>query len=126
MFKRELHLRTNDPASPLIAVLVQADVQSAVTLSPGVLRLGQAMVGDVLSRKVVVRGTKPFRVLGVDGLGDGITLAAEPATAAALTQVLTFKCQLSKAGELRKQLQIRTDHQATPLTLTVEATITDN
>ena len=109
--KRELQLPTNDPATPLIAVHIEADVQSALAVTPSVLRLGQIQVGDTLTRKVVVRGQKPFRILGVDGLGDGITLGNEFSTTAALTQVIAFKCQIGKAGELRKQLQIRTDHQ---------------
>jgi hypothetical protein len=124
--KHELNLRTNDPASPLIAILVEADVQSSLTVSPAVLRLGMGQVGDSLMRKVVVRGQKPFRILSVEGQGDGITLASElPATPAA-TQVLTFKCQLAKAGELRKQLLIKTDQTGTPLTVTIEATVGDN
>lgn len=123
--KRELHLRTNDPATPLIAVLVEATVQSALSLSPGVLRLGSVQVGDALTRKVVVRGQKPFKVLGVDGLADGITLAADPSTTPAQTQVVSFKIQPARAGEVRKQLQIRTDHDPTPLTLTIEATVAE-
>jgi hypothetical protein len=125
-FKQELKLRTNDPASPLIGVLVEADVQSALAATPSVVRLGMAQVGDSLVRKVVVRGQKPFRIVAVEGQGDGITLNGElPATPAA-TQVLSFKCQLSKAGELRKQLQIKTDQQSAPLTVTIEATVADN
>ena len=124
--KRELNLRTNDPASPLIAILVEADVQTSLTVSPAVVRLGMGQVGDSLTRKVVVRAQQPFRIVGVEGQGDGITLSSElPATPAA-TQVLTFKCQLGKAGELRKQLLIKTDQSATPLTVTIEATVADN
>jgi hypothetical protein len=126
VLKRELHLRTNDPASPLIAILVEADIQATLTVSPQVLRLGQLQVGDSLSRKVSIRSPKPLKVLGVDGLGDGVSLAAEPSTEAAATQVLTFKCEIKKAGEFRKVLQIRTDQQSTPLTVTVEASVGDN
>jgi hypothetical protein len=126
-FRRELQLRTNDPASPMIAIHVDADVQgTGLTASPSVLRLGQIQVGDSLTRKVVVRGQKPFRILGVDGLGDGITLNGEVSTTAAATQILSFKCQPGKAGEVRKQLQIRTDQQSTPLPVTIEASVGDN
>src|SRR5262249_51042597 len=124
--KRELHLRTNDPLTPLIAVLVEANVQSALRLSPGVLRLGSIQVGDTLVRRVVVSGQKPFKILGVEGLGGGITLSAEPAATPAKTQFLTFKIQPDKAAELRKQLQVKTDHDSKPLPLTIEASVTPN
>ena len=100
--------------------------QASLSLSPPVLRLGSMQVGDSLTRKVVVRGQKPFKVLGVEGLADGITLVAEPSTTPAQTQVISFKIQPSKAGEVRQQLQIKTDHDSTPLTLTIEASVAAN
>ena len=124
--KRELHLRTNDPGSPLIAVLVEADVQTSLSVSPSVLRLGNCTVGDSLVRKVQVRAAKPFKILAVEGQGDGITLSSELAVNPAPLQLLTFKCQLGKAGELRKQLLIKTDQSPTPLTVTIEGTVADN
>jgi Protein of unknown function (DUF1573) len=126
VLKRELQLRTNDPTTPLIGVLVEANVQSALSLSPEVLRLGPIQVGDTLVRKVVVRGQKPFKVLGVEGLGDGITLASEPSTTSAGTQVITFKIQPEKPGEIRKQFSIKTDHEPAPLALTIEASVAAN
>src|SRR5262249_35872992 len=119
-FKRELHLRTNDAVSPLIAVFVEANVQSGLSISPSALRLDRVSVGEEATKRVVVRGQKPFKVLGVDGLGDGVSLVKTPETAA-VTQVLTFKIEFTKPGELFKELKIRTDLQAEPLPLTVEA-----
>lgn len=124
--KREIHLRTNDPASPLIAMLVEANVQSGLSVSPTALRLGQSAVGELLVKKVVVRGQKPFRILGVDGLGGGITLNAEPTATPAATQVLQLKIELLKAGDLFKELKIRTDLQPEPLTVSVEANVAAN
>src|SRR5262249_34183983 len=46
--KREIHLRTNDPASPLIGVLVEANVEAALAVQPSPLPLGPARVGDTL------------------------------------------------------------------------------
>jgi hypothetical protein len=126
VIKRELHLRTNDPVTPLIAVLIEADVQSTLRISPGVLRLGSIQVGDTLVRKVVVSGQKPFKILSVEGLGEGITLSVEPSTTPAKTQFITFRIQPDKAADLRKQLQVKTDHDPKPLPLTIEATVTAN
>lgn len=124
--RREFHIRTSDPATPLIGVHVEADVQASLSLTPSVLRLGMLQSGDSLTRKVVVRAQKPFKILGVDGLGEGISQVGELSTTPAATHVLSFKCELTKAGDFRKQLQIRTDHQTEPLTLTIEAAVSAN
>jgi hypothetical protein len=114
-FKQYVYLQTNDPSGPLVPVLVEAKIQSAVTVSPEKLSLGGVKIGDSLMRRVVVRGAKPFRILGVDGLGDGIALGAEPGAKAADVQTVTFKCQFEKAGDIHRELQIKTDIQETPI-----------
>ena len=119
LFKRELFLKTNDPASPLVPVLVEAVVQAPLTVKPSIVKLGSPKVGETVTRRVNVVGAKPFRIVGIDGLGDGIQ-AELPGTAAPV-QTLAFTCQASKPGELRRQLQIRTDLPGQPpVTVTVE------
>jgi len=76
--KGNLFLKTNDPASPLLPVLVEGVVQSNLTVAPAALNLGVVKVGETLTRRVVVRGNKPFRVLGVEGLGEGMQLDPPP------------------------------------------------
>ncbi len=122
--KADLFLKTNDPASPLVPVLVEANVQSAVTVAPPVLALGAVEVGKPLTRRVVVRGSRPFRVLGVDGTGGGITLEGNPAGTAAPVQIVTFKCQFDQAGDFKRELKIRTDLQDVPVSVTIEGTAT--
>jgi hypothetical protein len=122
LLKDYVYLKTNDPASPLVPVLVEANVQSAVTVSPTALNLGGVKVNEGLTRRVVVRGSKPFKVLGVDGLGDGITLGAEPGPAAPV-QTVTFKCQFTKAGDFKRELKIKTDLQEAPLVVTIEGSV---
>jgi hypothetical protein len=121
--KGDLFLKTNDPASPLLPVLVEATVQSNLTVAPEVVSLGTVKVGDTLTRRVVVRGNKPFRVLQVEGLGDGITLDPAPSSTAALVQVLSFKCQFTKAGDFKHEVKIKTDLQDAPATLTIDGSV---
>ncbi|HKB35386.1 MAG TPA: hypothetical protein VKD72_02965, partial [Gemmataceae bacterium] len=121
--KKEIHLRTNDPTTPLISVLVEANVEASLTVSPSPLLLGAAKVGEPLTRKVVVRGERPFRVVAVDGLGDGLSLGRELSAEAHRVQTITFKVQPGRAGEFRRQLQIRTDLQTTVIPLTIEGTV---
>jgi hypothetical protein len=124
VLKGDLYLRTNDPASPLVPVLVEANIQAAVSVSPPLLSLGSVRAGEPLVRRVVVRGSRPFRILGVDGVGDGITLGTPPAAVAALVQTVTFHCQPAQAGDFRRELKIRTDLQDQPVVVTIEGNAT--
>jgi hypothetical protein len=123
LLKGEIFLKTNDPASPLVPVLVEANVQPAVTVSPSTLALGTIKVGEALTRRVVVRGNRAFRVTGVDGTGDGVTCDPAPANASPV-QILTLHLQLAKPGEFKRQLNIKTDLQDLPAPLNIEATAT--
>jgi hypothetical protein len=117
--KADVFLKTNDSNSPLVAILVEANVQSALTVSPTTLALGAVKTSDTLTRRVVVRGSKAFRVLAIEGAGDGVTFEPLPSSAAAV-QILTFKCQFSKPGDFKREVKIRTDLQEPPVGVTIE------
>jgi hypothetical protein len=118
--KGDLFLKTNDPASPLLPVLVEGVVQSNITVAPAALSLGTVKIGETLTRRVVVRGNKPFRVLGVEGLGDGMQLDPKPSDAPAPVQVVSFKCVFTKPGEFKHEVKIKTDLQDTPVVVTID------
>lgn len=121
-YKKELQIQTNDPASPMVPLAFELTVQAPISVMPNNVTLGTPKVGEEVTRKLIVRGSKPFKVVGVDGLGDGMQVDL-PNTPAAV-QVVTIKYVPTKAGELKKQLQIRTDvENQAPVTVTVEATV---
>ncbi len=117
-----VYLKTNDPAAATVPVLVDANVQSALTVTPGLLNLGSIKVNEALTRRVVLRGSKPFKVTGIEGGGTDITLSDPSATAAAV-QTVTFKCQLTKPGEFKRELQLKTDLQDSPITVILEGVV---
>jgi hypothetical protein len=121
--KEYFYLKTNDPASPTVPVLVEGVVQSALTVTPGSLNLGAVTVGDTLTRRVLVKGAKPFKVLSLDASGDDITLVPSADTAAAV-QTVTFKCQFTKPGEFKRELKIKTDLQDAPVIVLLEGNVT--
>ncbi|HEV3259196.1 MAG TPA: DUF1573 domain-containing protein [Gemmataceae bacterium] len=119
--KQDLLLRTNDPASKEVPVLVEAVVQAPLAIKPDRVDFGQLKVGDIVPKHVIVSGSKPFKILAIDGLGDGIQ--ADLPAAAAAVQVVNLKYQPAKAGELKRQLHIKTDLDGeAPVTVTVEGT----
>lgn len=124
--KGDVFLKTNDPASPVLPLLVEASVQSAVSVSPETLSVGAIKAGETLTRRVVVRsaGQKMFRVLQVEGLRDGISLDPAPSATAAPVQIVTFKLQLKKAGDFKHEIKIKTDLQDAPVRVTIEGSVT--
>jgi hypothetical protein len=123
-FKHNVYLKTNDPAGPLVPVLVEANVQSALSVSPSTLSLGTVKTDTALTRRVVVRGSKPFKVTGVEGAGNGIELGAPLSTTEAEVQFVTFKCTFASAGAFRREVKIKTTAQDTPVSVVIEGTAT--
>ncbi|MFO0926557.1 MAG: DUF1573 domain-containing protein [Gemmataceae bacterium] len=120
--KHEVFLKTNDPASPLVPVLVEANVQSSVTVTPSLLALGAVKTDTPLIRRVVVRGNRPFRITGVDGMGTGIELGAPLSEKDEAIQFVTFKCQFGAPGSFQRELKVRTTIQEDPVTVVIEGT----
>lgn len=122
--KWEIFLKTNDPASKLVPVLVEANVQAALTVLPDPLKLTTIKVGTETNARVSVKGNKPFRILSVEGLDEELTTTALfPSKEAQERHTLELRCQPVKPGELKRVLQIKTDAQEAPVTVTVEATV---
>jgi hypothetical protein len=121
-FRQDLMLKTNDPSSPIFTVVVEGNIQGSLTVAPAVVSLGNIKVGTVRSQKVSIRGSRSFRVTGVEGGGTTIT-AALPAEAST-SHVVMLQCRPDQVGEWRKQLTIRTDLDGgATATVTVEASV---
>ena len=121
-YKGDIRLATNDRNNPTIAIPYDVNVQAPLTVLPSdIVRLPALKVGEETQRMVYVKSGQPFRIVGVDGQGDGITAQARPD--AAPTQVLTIKVQPTQAGPVQKTLTIRTDlNGGATTTIKIEAT----
>jgi hypothetical protein len=120
--KHTLYLKTNDQASPLVPVLVESNVQSALSVAPSALSLGTVNTGVALTRRVVVRGGKAFRVTGVEGLGEGVELGAALTADEAEVHFVTFQCNFERPGPFRRELKIKTSLQDAPVSVLIEGT----
>ena len=120
--KHELFLKTNDPESPLVPILVEGTVQASLSVAPNPVPLGALKVGDSITKMVVVRGNRPFLVVSVEGQGEG--LVAELPAVAKEVQVIRVKFQPGRAGDLHRQLRIKTDLNDQPaVTLNVDGSV---
>ncbi len=120
-FKQEIILKTNDPASPVLTFNVSGTIQATLAVSPPNLAVTGMRVGESQTKKVVIRADRPFRVTGIDGLGDGIS--ADVPDRQDTTMILSVTIQPTRAGELRRQLTIRTDLEKENATITLQGDV---
>jgi hypothetical protein len=64
-FHDQMILVTNDRQQQQIPLRVEANVIAPLTVSPAALTLGVVRPGATVTRKIVVRGKKPFRVTAI-------------------------------------------------------------
>jgi hypothetical protein len=119
-FKQEVILKTNDAATPVISFNVVGTIKSSLNVAPNPVVFGKLKVGQQDSTKIVVSGSRPFRIVAIDGLDDivSVPLSERQTT----THILDVRVQPRTAGELRRQLTIRTDLDNEAATITVEGT----
>jgi hypothetical protein len=120
----EIRLVTGDSQSPSVPILVTAQVQGSLTVTPALLALGHVSPAGTTQGRFLVRGTRPFTIRSIEGEGDGFTLKAANATPKTLHILhLAYKPGLSTTrGDLRRTFQITTDLAGEP-PLEVTATL---
>ena len=72
----EIQLLTNDPESRGFPVLVTAEVRGDLSASPSVLSLAAPGTSEPVQGRFIVRASKPFKVVKIEGAGDGFTATA--------------------------------------------------
>ena len=77
-------------------------------MSPVSVALGQLKPGAAVERKVIVRGTQPFRILGVRGTDAELTVK-DSTEDSKTVHVLTVTFRPAQAGELDRILRVITD-----------------
>jgi hypothetical protein len=115
--REEIQIVTNDRESPVVPVLVTADIRGALTASPGLLTLPPSTSAEGVQGRYLIRGARPFAIRKIEGAGDGFAVAAaEPEGRKALHVVtLTFKPGESKAkGDVRRTFRVQTDLAGEP------------
>ena len=105
-----LMLVTNDANGTQIPVLVEGRVMPGITVSPTALFMGVVQPGQKVTKQLVVKGKKPFRVLGIDCDDKSFqfdTSKEESAKELHLIPV-TFTAG-ADAGKVAKTIKIETD-----------------
>jgi hypothetical protein len=105
-----LTLVTNDRQSPHIPVAVEGEVLAELRVSPDALFFGAVKPGEKVTKQVVVRSKKPFKITEISA-DCGCLLAAppsDPAAKVAYVIPITFVAS-AEAGKVTKNIHIKTD-----------------
>jgi hypothetical protein len=120
ILKNEIVLKTNDPASPTVPLLVEGIVQSSLTVQPSAFNLGMVKQGEPLTRRIVVRSSAPFKVSKVDPGAEGVELVNALSTDEKAVHLIELRIKPGKAGPFRWTVLIQTSAQAAPLAVVVD------
>ncbi|MCH2127580.1 MAG: DUF1573 domain-containing protein [Pirellulaceae bacterium] len=103
-----LTLVTNDAKARTIELPVEGRVLSSITVSPASLALGDIPIGEQKSKKIVVRGDQPFRIVNIECEDDSFEFetSAEPQRTHILP--VTFAAQ-GKPRKVNERIHIETD-----------------
>ncbi len=119
-----LVLVTNDPRYRGIPVLVEGRVVPAVTVTPATLFLGVVEPGGKVTKRLVVRGGKPFRITAVTSDGNHFQCQPDVDDEPKPMHVVpvTFIAG-EEPGEVRETIRIQTDLPAEPPELATFAVV---
>ncbi len=118
----QLTIVTNDSYNGTLELPVEGRVVSPVTVSPASLFLGVLKPGQTVKKKLVVRGTKPFKITGVDCPGDCFQFQTKDESNKIHLVPVTFTAG-DKPGKVSQKIEIRTD-LGTTLSCMASGTIT--
>ncbi|MDX2035676.1 MAG: DUF1573 domain-containing protein [Isosphaeraceae bacterium] len=107
----EIVIHTNDPNAPSFPVLVTAAIRGELSATPSVLNLGSVESAGGVRGRYIVRASKPFKIVKIEGEGDGFTVAKTDDNAKPLHLLnVVFDPEKSPLrGDLQRTFRITTD-----------------
>jgi hypothetical protein len=119
----QLTLRTNDQLSN-INLAVEGRILSPLMINPSTISIGLLNPGQTITKKVVVQGKEPFRILDVKCDTEGFVF--EPSEKQALLHIVPLSFTADKTGMLKAEIEIVTDLKGGSIgKCSVSATVAD-
>jgi len=119
----DVWLKTDNPAIPQVRVPLTVEVESPLSVSPDAVALGVLAKNAEGERKIIVKGSKPFKITGFEGADDSLTLSASSSEAKQV-HVVTVKLKADKEGEFTRTVKLKTDMEEDgAIDITVSATV---
>ena len=105
-----LMLVTNDATGSQIPVQVEGRVMSSITVSPTALFMGVVQPGQKVTKQLVVKGKKPFRVLGISCEDGSFQFDTSKESTAKVLHLIPVEFTAGvDVGKVVKTIKIQTD-----------------
>jgi len=105
----DLVLVTNDPSAPQIPLPVEGRVIPDIVVSPASLYLGELVQGDAVTKKLIVRSKRPFKILQVNCEDDAFDfeISSEPKQ----LHIVNVRFSAAMPGKIEEKIRIQTDRK---------------
>jgi hypothetical protein len=120
--KDQLTLVTDDQRAKHIPIDIEGRVNSELTVSPASLLIGVRQPGEKVTKRLVVQGRKPFRIVNVECDDDCFSFEL-PDTSKQLHLITVNFVAGEKPGKIVDKIRITTDLGGEPLELSVFADV---
>jgi hypothetical protein len=107
--RTQVLLVTNDPRAEKIPLMVEGVVRPPVSVAPASLYLGSLRPGQSVTKRVVVRAAKPFRIQEISTDCDCLEFSYATDEAKALHLVPVTFTAGDKVGAVKRTIRIKTD-----------------
>jgi hypothetical protein len=116
VLRDEIRLLTNDPETASIPIPVTASIRGDLVATPSVLALGRVTSAGGAQGRFLVRASKPFTIMSVEGSGDGFSVAPlDPARSTAHMLTVIYRPEDGRTrGDLRHTFRVVTDLPGEP------------
>jgi len=125
--KDQLTVVTNDrrAENQRIPLFVEGRVVPEISVTPETLVLGELKPGDEITKKIVVRGKKPFKILDIGCDDDCFRFKSDETSKLVHLVEITYRAH-DKPGKLKRPIYIKTDRGNNRIaTCTISATVTE-
>lgn len=123
-FKQQLLLQTNDPnpQTARVPLMVEGQVAAPLTANPTMLLLGMVAPDQAVSRNLIVRGNRPFRILQVTGPDERFRFT--PAQDVRAVHLIPVQFTAGKTpGKVSGTIRIQTDLDGASVEVAVEGQV---
>jgi hypothetical protein len=104
----DIWLKTNNPSIPQIRIPVTVEIESSLSISPEAVVIGTVKAAAESERRVIVRGVKPFKIIGIDGTDKELSVEDSNPDEKKI-HVLTVKLKPARSGEVKRTVRVYTD-----------------
>ncbi|MEZ6141374.1 MAG: DUF1573 domain-containing protein [Zavarzinella sp.] len=119
----KLRVKTNHPQYAEIVIPAQVEIISSITAVPSSVRFPDTRVGQQQERLIIVKGTEPFKIMGVRN-GNVSIVAQADTTQSKERHLVRLIYNPKEAGSLNQAIELVTDQKDTSITIPVSGTAT--